>query len=101
MTIRILTCHPALRYVLERTAPVGTTVRGNQNAKHDHESLCQIDIESKINKAEVEARVLQTWLPDYVLYYGARLMEINGRAIECDAGDLRRALRPARKSRAA
>jgi hypothetical protein len=99
MKIRILTCHPALRYVLNRTAPVGTTVRADQPAPRERDALCQIEIESRINEAEVEARVLEAWLPDHVLYYGARSIEINGRRVGCAENELRHALRPATERR--
>ena len=101
MTIRILTCHPALCYVLNRTAPMGTTVRFNHRAAAQDGLVCDIEIESKINQAAEEASVLVEWLPQHVLYYGARSMEVNGRSIGIAEHELRHALHLTRRKRAA
>lgn len=93
MTIRILTCHPALPYVLNRTAPMGMTVRAKRQARCGPEPLCVIDIESKIQEGGArEAEVLGAWLPGHVQYYGAQRVELDGRTLPRDEDQLRDAL---------
>lgn len=53
---------------------------------------CQIEIESEISEREIEAKALGDWLPNYVPYYGAQRVEIDGRPVPCNELQLREAL---------
>jgi hypothetical protein len=92
MTIRILTCHPALLYVLSRTAPLGMTVREMRKARHGHEALYSIGVHSSVRERKSAGEMLGAWLPGYLQQYGARRVEIDGRPIPCDEHRLRNAL---------
>jgi len=93
MTIRILTSHPALRYVLERSAPMGTTVRAPVvRRRTNQEVVYAIDIESRLSAWDECREVLCSWIPAYVMHYGAHRVEIDGRPVRADEAQMRLAL---------
>ena len=93
MTIRIVTRHPALQYVLRRTAPVGTYVRFAEiHSRSPSAFVHTIHIVLDQLSGRDLRGVLETWLPTHIRQYGADRFEIDGRAVSPEPGDLRCAL---------
>ncbi len=92
MTIRIVTSHPALQYVLQRTAPVGMNVRCVGLGRRKTSSATYAIM---VEQAPLPFRAeggLAAWLPPHLRHYGVKRCEIDGRAVPTGEAELCRAL---------
>ena len=84
MTISILTGHPALPYVLQRTAPAGVVLSGpvaSSRRQTNREILYRVTIQSRGIARDVAIQVLPMWIANQLEAYGARKLAIDGKAV--------------------
>ena len=99
--ICVVTGHPALPYVLKRTAPAGVRLHAPETSQRragQGETLYRITIRPGGIAREAAAMVLPGWIAGQLEAYGARRLSVNGKRIPPgDFAAIRRAISAAVK----